>query len=255
MSTTAFSHRSRPASVHFAQRRTSRRSCSDYRPGSPAPTVIATRRRELDEPDTLEFLLDQPISTQGTTTFTFDDGQTTNVVSFHYAPDDEDADHDGVPNGEDLNPLDPHVCRDADGDLCDDCSIGVDGDGPLPDFDPANDGPDSDGDGVCDLSDNCIDDPNPSQADGDGARSKSRRQARSAAEGPARKSARRCASGCGGCRAALGLPCRPGTPGRIGNHRNETGVSLRWFACAGPRPIFDGGDVHRRRRGGDLRAH
>ena len=133
-----------------------------------APTVIATRRRELDEPDTLEFLLDQPISTQGTTTFTFDDGQTTNVVSFYYAPDDEDADHDGVPNGEDLNPLDPHVCRDADGDLCDDCSIGVDGDGPLPDFDPANDGPDSDGDGVCDLSDNCIDDPNPDQADGDG---------------------------------------------------------------------------------------
>ncbi len=64
---------------------------------------------------------------------------------------DADQDDDGVegPGGsnEDLDDSDPNVCRDSDGDGCDDCSLtGADGSG----GDPLNDGPDADGDGVCD---------------------------------------------------------------------------------------------------------
>jgi len=58
---------------------------------------------------------------------------------------DPDVDNDGVANGEDSAPFDANVCRDADGDLCDDCSSGLD--------DPANDGADFDVDGICDLGD------------------------------------------------------------------------------------------------------
>jgi Thrombospondin type 3 repeat len=50
-------------------------------------------------------------------------------------------------------------CGDSDGDSCDDCSSGT--------FDPANDGPDADLDGVCDAGDNCPVDINPDQADAD----------------------------------------------------------------------------------------
>ena len=39
---------------------------------------------------------------------------------------------------------------DSDADGCDDCAVGSDGFGPLPDSDPANDGLDTDGDGVKD---------------------------------------------------------------------------------------------------------
>ncbi len=63
---------------------------------------------------------------------------------------DADSDNDGVPDANDTDPLDPMVCQDLDGDGCDDCSVGVDGFGPLNDFDPSNDGPDADGDGICD---------------------------------------------------------------------------------------------------------
>jgi hypothetical protein len=58
---------------------------------------------------------------------------------------DPDDDNDGVPDAQDADPLDPHVCRDVDGDTCDDCSMGTD--------DPANDGPDFDLDGLCDAGD------------------------------------------------------------------------------------------------------
>jgi fimbrial isopeptide formation D2 family protein/uncharacterized repeat protein (TIGR01451 family) len=52
-----------------------------------------------------------------------------------------DLDGDGVPNGQDSNPLDPTKCRDLDFDRCDDCSSGI--------VDPANDGIDDDIDGLC----------------------------------------------------------------------------------------------------------
>ncbi|MCK6455317.1 MAG: hypothetical protein L6Q92_02120 [Phycisphaerae bacterium] len=73
------------------------------------------------------------------------------VVTFQ---DAADMDGDGVegPGGtdEDLDDSDPHVCRDVDGDGCDDCSqTGADGSG----GDPMDDGPDADGDGICDAGD------------------------------------------------------------------------------------------------------
>ena len=59
---------------------------------------------------------------------------------------DTDDDNDGVPDAQDSDPFDPFVCRDADGDGCDDCGVsGFD--------DPANDGPDFDADGLCDSGD------------------------------------------------------------------------------------------------------
>ena len=64
---------------------------------------------------------------------------------------DEDDDNDGVSDTNDSNPLDPDVCIDSDSDTCDDCSVGTDDFGPLADNDPLNDGPDADGDGICDA--------------------------------------------------------------------------------------------------------
>jgi prepilin-type N-terminal cleavage/methylation domain-containing protein len=79
-----------------------------------------------------------------------------------YLPGDQpaagggDSDNDGVAEGEDVAPANPNLCRDADGDGCDDCThTGANGSG----GDPANDGPDADGDGICDASDD---------SDGDG---------------------------------------------------------------------------------------
>ncbi|HEX5034852.1 MAG TPA: hypothetical protein VFW62_10250, partial [bacterium] len=66
---------------------------------------------------------------------------------------DTDDDNDGVADGDDAGPTNPKVCRDADQDTCDDCSVGSDGLGPNPDFDPANDGPDNEQDGFCDAGD------------------------------------------------------------------------------------------------------
>ncbi|MHC4442537.1 MAG: S8 family serine peptidase [Planctomycetota bacterium] len=76
-----------------------------------------------------------------------------------------DMDGDGLGNGDKgnsgcVNPTtdsddgNPNVCADTDGDTCEDCSGGS--------FDPANDGTDMDGDGICDFTDTCTD------ADGDG---------------------------------------------------------------------------------------
>ena len=73
---------------------------------------------------------------------------------------DLDDDNDGVPDVEDSAPLDPTVCRDQDVDSCDDCAIGTDGFGPLADFDIANDGIDTDDDGICDAGDACPNDLN-----------------------------------------------------------------------------------------------
>ncbi|MDB2376865.1 putative Ig domain-containing protein, partial [Luminiphilus sp.] len=66
---------------------------------------------------------------------------------------DGDDDNDGVADGEDTDPLDPNACQDLDGDSADDCSVGTDGFGPLEDFDPSNDGLDTDGDGLADVGD------------------------------------------------------------------------------------------------------
>ena len=73
---------------------------------------------------------------------------------------DPDDDNDGIPDGSDSAPEDPTLCEDADGDGCDDCAVGRDGFGPQPDADTSNDGPDLDGDGLCDSGD--------TDADGDG---------------------------------------------------------------------------------------
>jgi len=84
---------------------------------------------------------------------------------------DNDIDNDGAPNGVDSNSMNPRMCSDNDGDLCDDCSQGS--------FDVNNDGPDADADGICDVSDlsdsdgdtiadkddNCPKEPNADQAD------------------------------------------------------------------------------------------
>jgi hypothetical protein len=76
---------------------------------------------------------------------------------------DPDIDNDGRPNSGDVDPFDPSVCGDSDSDTCDDCTVGLDGFGPLPDHDALNDGPDLDGDGLCDLGDS--DDDNDGVAD------------------------------------------------------------------------------------------
>ena len=66
------------------------------------------------------------------------------------APGGVDTDGDSVPDAEDSAPNDPFVCRDVDSDSCDDCSSGTDA--------PANDGTDTDLDGLCDIGDSDDDD-------------------------------------------------------------------------------------------------
>jgi hypothetical protein len=69
-----------------------------------------------------------------------------------------DDDGDGVRDGNDSDPSDPKLCRDRDKDECDDCAVtGADGSG----GDPDNDGPDANGDGICDMA-------QPPDADADG---------------------------------------------------------------------------------------
>jgi len=63
---------------------------------------------------------------------------------------DGDIDGDTIPNDVDTFELDPDRCGDIDNDGCDDCAVeGV--------SNPLNDGPDSDGDGICD-DDEVVDD-------------------------------------------------------------------------------------------------
>ena len=84
--------------------------------------------------------------------------------------DDNDGVSDAVEIGNGTNPLDPLECGDSDSDGCDDCSVGVDGFGPLSDSNPANDGIDTDGDGLCDsgvpAASNDDDDDNDGEPDG-----------------------------------------------------------------------------------------
>jgi hypothetical protein len=58
---------------------------------------------------------------------------------------DMDDDNDGVNDAADSDDNNEYVCSDVDGDTCDDCSFGM--------FDPANDGPDMNGNGICDQGD------------------------------------------------------------------------------------------------------
>ncbi len=60
--------------------------------GGIAPVVTQTRRRESDEPDTVEIVLDRPIPHGESTRFTFFDGVATNIVEYTYAPGDTDGD-------------------------------------------------------------------------------------------------------------------------------------------------------------------
>ncbi len=61
-------------------------------------------------------------------------------------PGDDDDDSDTIPDAVDLDPLDSSVCGDSDGDTCDDCSQ-------TDAFDPSDDGPDPDSDGLCSAGD------------------------------------------------------------------------------------------------------
>ena len=58
---------------------------------------------------------------------------------------DNDTDGDQVLNVVDLNPGNSLICGDSDADLCDDCASAS--------FNPADDGDDIDGDGLCDIGD------------------------------------------------------------------------------------------------------
>ena len=58
---------------------------------------------------------------------------------------DPDDDNDGVLDVDDSAPLDNFICQDLDNDGCDDCASGT--------VDAANDGLDTDRDGLCDLGD------------------------------------------------------------------------------------------------------
>jgi hypothetical protein len=77
---------------------------------------------------------------------------------------DSDDDNDGVSDVDDDASTDPDVCRDEDGDGCDDCSIGTDDFGPDPDYNTADDGTDTDTDGQCNTGD--PDDDNDTVSDG-----------------------------------------------------------------------------------------
>jgi len=66
-----------------------------------------------------------------------------------------DRDNDGVADEGDPVPANPNLCRDTDGDPCDDCTnTGADGSG----GDSANDGHYADSDGICDARDDMDDD-------------------------------------------------------------------------------------------------
>jgi cysteine-rich repeat protein len=71
---------------------------------------------------------------------------------------DDDDDNDGVPDNEDISSLNKFLCRDLDGDNCDDCSVAG-----APQTN--NDGDDNDSDGLCDTFD--TDDDNDGFSDDD----------------------------------------------------------------------------------------
>ena len=65
------------------------------------------------------------------------------TVDFQFTSNDSDG--DGVPDADDSAPTNQFACRDADVDTCDDCISGTDA--------PANDGTDTDADGLCNAGD------------------------------------------------------------------------------------------------------
>ena len=67
---------------------------------------------------------------------------------------DDDDDNDGTYDAADSDDNNEYVCSDIDGDTCEDCSSGT--------FDTANDGPDMNGNGICDEGESEND------SDGDG---------------------------------------------------------------------------------------
>ena len=77
-------------------------------------------------------------------------GRTTSC-SFTVTVLNTDGDGDNVPCLQDSDDTNPYVCRDVDGDTCDDCASGLDN--------VASDGADLDADGICDDGDPCIADP------------------------------------------------------------------------------------------------
>ena len=81
------------------------------------------------------------------------------ILSFSFAQPGgcEDFDGDLVCDDVDVDENNPYNCSDVDLDTCDDCSQGT--------FDPANDGADFDGDGMCDAGD--MDDDNDGALDPD----------------------------------------------------------------------------------------
>jgi cysteine-rich repeat protein/VCBS repeat-containing protein len=72
---------------------------------------------------------------------------------------DADDDNDGSLDADDSDDNDSTVCSDTDNDLCDDCFNGS--------FNIADDGLDTDADGICDIGDLCVDVPDPAQIDTD----------------------------------------------------------------------------------------
>ncbi|PLX06541.1 MAG: hypothetical protein C0596_14515, partial [Marinilabiliales bacterium] len=94
----------------------------------------------------------------------YDEGMTDTDGDGNCDAIDSDDDNDGVEDGLDIEPLNPDACQDADGDGCDDCSVGTDDFGPLADNLPLMDGLDTDGDGICDAGD--ADDDNDGVEDG-----------------------------------------------------------------------------------------
>lgn len=168
--------------------------------GGPVPAVIKTHRADNDEPDTVEIVLDQPILVNRTTTFTFDDGQATNVVAYTFVrsgaccgsdstcadatePDCLDAGGTFIEGESCLGPqacctggscqvLDPLCCAVFQGTVANQSTcegdLDMDGiDGRCGDPCPNDFFDDTDGDGLCDSVDDC---PklNPNDADNDG---------------------------------------------------------------------------------------
>jgi len=87
----------------------------------------------------------------GETGWTSNSSTDADVDGCRDATEDLDDDNDGVLDIDDSSPTDPYACGDGDGDTCDDCAVmGLAA--------PGNDGPDADGDGLCDVGD--LDDDN-----------------------------------------------------------------------------------------------
>jgi len=85
--------------------------------------------------------------------------------------EDTDDDNDGVADQQDSAPLDQGVCQDLDGDGCDDCSQNPATVAPFAVYspNPNDDGPDANGDGICDYDAVCSYDRFDIDTDGDGS--------------------------------------------------------------------------------------